>query len=213
LAIENVVKSRVKARSLAFETLTVAQCLTKPQKKAGDSNLQIVLAERPTGVIIPRKTFHQKITPIPKLEDVQDGQILVQNMYLSLDPAMRGWLVGAWRRRSKCRPGQTEKIILTLVMIQIKDTMFLPSRSARSCAGRSSGKSPLRRIGEYMVSFTGRSEYSIVSPDRFLIYESMHENPHITDYLSAPSPTGLDAYFGMLKIGDPLDFSQASYLY
>lgn len=57
-------------------------------------NLSVVLAERPTGAIIPGQTFHQKTTPIPSPADLQDGQILVETVYLSLDPAMRGWLNG-----------------------------------------------------------------------------------------------------------------------
>lgn len=57
-------------------------------------NLQVVLAERPEGDIIPGQTFHQKITPAPTADDHKDGEILIENIYLSLDPAMRGWLNG-----------------------------------------------------------------------------------------------------------------------
>jgi NADPH-dependent curcumin reductase CurA len=57
-------------------------------------NLSIVLAERPTGEIIPGTTFHQKVSPAPTPADLKDGEILVEALYLSLDPAMRGWLNG-----------------------------------------------------------------------------------------------------------------------
>jgi NADPH-dependent curcumin reductase CurA len=57
-------------------------------------NLSIVLAERPTTDIIPGQTFTQKSSPAPTPADLQDGQILVETLYLSLDPAMRGWLRG-----------------------------------------------------------------------------------------------------------------------
>lgn len=57
-------------------------------------NLSIVLAERPTGDIIPGQTFHQKVTPAPTAADLKDGEILVEALYLSLDPAMRSWLNG-----------------------------------------------------------------------------------------------------------------------
>lgn len=55
-------------------------------------NLSVVLAERPVDDIIPGTTFHQKVTSAPKAEDLKDGQILVEVLYLSLDPAMRGWM-------------------------------------------------------------------------------------------------------------------------
>ena len=57
-------------------------------------NLSIVLAERPTGDVIPGQTFHQKRTPLPSPADLKNGEILVENLYLSLDPAMRGWMQG-----------------------------------------------------------------------------------------------------------------------
>lgn len=57
-------------------------------------NHQVVLAERPKADIEPGKTFRLETTPIPTEADLKDGEILVENLYLSLDPAMRGWLNG-----------------------------------------------------------------------------------------------------------------------
>lgn len=57
-------------------------------------NLSIVLAERPTGDVIPGQTFNQKRTPAPTAADLKDGEVLVETLYLSLDPAMRGWMSG-----------------------------------------------------------------------------------------------------------------------
>ena len=57
-------------------------------------NLAFVLNERPKGDIVPGVTFHRKTSPIPTPEDVKDGEILVETLYLGLEPAMRGWLDG-----------------------------------------------------------------------------------------------------------------------
>lgn len=57
-------------------------------------NLSYVLAERPTDEIIVGRTLAQKRSPMPSAADLQDGQILVEVLYLSLDPAMRGWMTG-----------------------------------------------------------------------------------------------------------------------
>lgn len=50
----------------------------------GRDNVSIVLAERPTGDIVPDKTFKQQVTPAPTPSDLKDGQILVESLYLSL---------------------------------------------------------------------------------------------------------------------------------
>ena len=57
-------------------------------------NVSVVLAERPVENIIPGKTFERKVEPAPTAADLKDGEILVESLYLSLDPAMRGWLKG-----------------------------------------------------------------------------------------------------------------------
>ena len=61
-------------------------------------NLTYVLAERPTGDIIPGRTFKAERGPAPTADDLKDGEILVESLYLSLDPAMRGWLNGTSAR-------------------------------------------------------------------------------------------------------------------
>ena len=52
------------------------------------------LAKRPKDKIIPGETFNTKTNEIPQKFDLKDGEVLFQTLYLSLDPAMRGWLNG-----------------------------------------------------------------------------------------------------------------------
>lgn len=54
----------------------------------------VVLAQRPKSVIVPGETFAVKENPIITEADLKDGQVLVETLYLSLDPAMRAWLNG-----------------------------------------------------------------------------------------------------------------------
>ena len=54
----------------------------------------VVLAKRPKADIVPGETFSLKENPILSEGDLKDGQVLVEALYLSLDPAMRGWLNG-----------------------------------------------------------------------------------------------------------------------
>jgi NADPH-dependent curcumin reductase CurA len=55
----------------------------------GELNHQIRLAARPIG--LPKRSdwqFTEKPVPEPR----RDGEVLAKVLYLSLDPAMRGWL-------------------------------------------------------------------------------------------------------------------------
>jgi NADPH-dependent curcumin reductase CurA len=52
------------------------------------------LAKRPKSEIVPGETFELKQHSTPKESDLKDGQVIFQSLYLSLDPAMRGWLNG-----------------------------------------------------------------------------------------------------------------------
>ena len=51
-------------------------------------NKQLVLAKRPVG-LPTADTWNLVTSPIPTPEE---GQVVIQQMYISLDPAMRGWL-------------------------------------------------------------------------------------------------------------------------
>lgn len=61
---------------------------------ASAENISLVLAERPRENIIPNQTFKKEVKSAPTEADLKDGQVLVETLYLSIDPAMRGWLNG-----------------------------------------------------------------------------------------------------------------------
>jgi NADPH-dependent curcumin reductase CurA len=54
----------------------------------------VVLAKRPKNTIVPGETFTIKSKRVPTKADLKDGEVIFQTLYLSLDPAMRGWLNG-----------------------------------------------------------------------------------------------------------------------
>ena len=51
-------------------------------------NRQFTLAARPQGMV-KRSDFAYAETPVP---EPREGEVLVQTRYISLDPAMRGWM-------------------------------------------------------------------------------------------------------------------------
>lgn len=54
----------------------------------------VVLASRPKDNIIPGETFKIVTNPAPQASNLKDGEVIIEALYLSLDPAMRGWLRG-----------------------------------------------------------------------------------------------------------------------
>lgn len=152
-------------------------------------SLSLVLAERPSGPIIPGQTFHQKRTPIPSASSLQDGQVLLETLYLSLDPAMRGWLDDV---RSYVPP------------VQIGETMR-GSVIARVLAS----KSPRAAAGDLVVASTGWRETAVAGPKDFeTLAEIFSGAPpergfKVTDLQGVLGMTGLTAYFGMETIGKP----------
>lgn len=52
------------------------------------------LASRPKDEIVPGETFRLQSNTAPKASDLKDGEVIFKTLYLSLDPAMRGWLNG-----------------------------------------------------------------------------------------------------------------------
>lgn len=147
------------------------------------TNLAIHLAKRPTGEIIPGTTFTHKTTPAPTAADLKDGQILVEVLYLSLDPALRPQLDD---RRSYVPP------------VQIGEVMRGVSAS-RVIASTSK----LAQPGDFVFATTGWTQYKILSDGQF---EPASQFPGLRDpqdMLSALGLTSITAWVGMTTIGNP----------
>lgn len=53
----------------------------------------VTLAQRPKANIVPGETFtFNKNNRAPSANDLKDGEVIFETNYLSVDPAMRGWL-------------------------------------------------------------------------------------------------------------------------
>ncbi|CAH0057543.1 unnamed protein product [Clonostachys solani] len=146
-------------------------------------NLSIHLAERPKGDIIPGTTFSQKRTPIPSPADLKDGEILVETLYLSLDPAMRTYL----------NPGGSYMAPVPIggIMRGMTVCRVLASKSKRAAAG------------DFVSGNTGWTEHAVLGEKDF---EPTSRFPGLRDpqdMLSVLGPTGVTAWYGMTQIGDP----------
>jgi NADPH-dependent curcumin reductase CurA len=141
------------------------------------TNHQFRLVARPVGM--PKDSDWQ-FTEEP-VREPSDGEVLVRIFYLSLDPAMRGWMND---RKSYIAP------------VGIGEVM-------RAGAGGRviKSKNPRFAVGDHVVGMLGVQEYA-VSDGKGLVRVDTGLAP-LPVYLSALGMTGMTAYFGLLDIGKP----------
>lgn len=142
------------------------------------ANRQVRLRSRPSGI---PEAEHFEIVEAP-LPDLSDGQVLVRNIYLSVEPAMRGWVSAV--------ANYSEPVALGAVM--------------RSLAvGRvESSRHPDFRPGEYVTGMFGWQDYAAV--DAKTIQRKVVETGlPISTSLGVLGLNGLTAYFALLDVGQP----------
>lgn len=136
---------------------------------------QVLLKERPTG-LTDDQTWEYVSTDLPGLED---GQFLIQIDYLSIDPAMRGWLNDV---RSYVPPVQIGEVMRALGIGTIRE-----SRHDQFA------------VGETVVGIFGASDYAISDgKDVTRADLSVADAPTWLGTLGMP---GMTAYFGLLDVG------------
>ncbi|MCY1291055.1 putative NADP-dependent oxidoreductase YfmJ [compost metagenome] len=140
-------------------------------------NRQFLLAQRPVGPA-SRETFSYVETPVG---EPGPGQVLVENLYLSLDPAMRGWMNDA---RSYIAP-----VALGEVMRALGVGKVLASRH------------PEFKAGDHICGVVGVQDYFLGEPRDFQKVDP-NQAP-LPLYLSALGMTGMTAYFALLDVGQP----------
>jgi NADPH-dependent curcumin reductase CurA len=140
-------------------------------------NREIRLKRRPTGMPAPGD-FELVETPIPT---PASGQVLVRNVYMSVDPYMRGRMVD---RESYVPP------------FQIGETL---SGGAVGQVVSSNGNSAFK-AGDYVNNFSGWREWFVTSGG-----ELTKIDPNLAPlsaYLGTFGMPGLTAYAGLLKVGE-----------
>lgn len=141
-------------------------------------NRQWRLASRPEG-LIDESNFTWTEEPVPTLAD---GEILIRNIYLSLDPTQRGWAA-----RDSYMPA-----------VPIGDVMrsFAAGRVEES-------RNPNFAPGDLVQGLFGWQDYAKVDAAGAARVTKIPQGVPLTTSLSALGLTGLTAYFGLLDIGRP----------
>ncbi|MEZ4826646.1 MAG: NADP-dependent oxidoreductase [Bacteroidia bacterium] len=141
------------------------------------NNRQFRLAARPFG--LPKRT-DWAVTDIP-VSEPGEGQLLAEVMYISLDPAMRGWMDD---RKSYLPPLAIGEVMRAGAVGKV-----IASKNARF------------REGDYVYGSLGVQQYA-VSDGKGLTKVDATLMP-LTKYLGVLGIAGLTAYFGLLDICSP----------
>ncbi len=140
-------------------------------------NRQVRLAARPVGM--PKAsdwTFVDAAVPEPK-----GGEILVENLYLSLDPAMRGWLGEA---RSYMPPVAVGEVMRAVT-------------AARVVASRH----PQFAAGDHVTGLFGVQQLAVADGDGAHLTRVDPSLAPLPVWLGALGLPGMTAYLGLLDVG------------
>ena len=141
-------------------------------------NHQFKLIARPQGNV-KRSDFSYTSEPV---RDPADGEIVVKNLYISLDPAMRGWM-------NESKASYIPPVGLGEVMRAIAVGVVVAS------------KNPQFAMGDHVNGLLGVQEYAYSNGQGLTKVD-----PKIAPlplYLSTLGMPGLTAYFGLLEVGKP----------
>lgn len=144
-------------------------------------NHQIRLAARPVGFPKESDWLH---TAEP-LRELNEGEILVKTLFISIDPAIRGWMNGG---KSYIRP------------VEINEVM-----RAGGIGIVIASKSDQFQVGQHLSGSLGAQEYWIgMANDKYAGFYSIDPNlAPLPSYLNALGMPGITAYFGLLDVGQP----------
>lgn len=140
---------------------------------------QWILSEKPTDfpqLSGPSQTFTLKTASLPS---IQEDQVLVKCLYISNDPAQRGWI------KKGLDPDR-----LYVPPVQKGEVM-----RARAVAEVVESKSPKFKPGDKVLAFMGWVEYAVQDAEACQACERL-PGLSVTHYLGAFGLTGLTAYYG-----------------
>lgn len=142
-----------------------------------DTNTQVKLINRPEG--LPKASdFSIETNPIAS---PKEGEVLIKNHYISLDPAMRGWMRDV---KSYIPPVELGAVMRAGAVGEILESKIEGYEK-----------------GDYVVNWAGVQKYGISD------IQGLHKvDPRLVPlpkYLGALGMPGMTAYFGLLEIGKP----------
>ena len=140
------------------------------------TNRRQILVERPTG-LPTAATWRLEEAPVP---DPAPGQIVIRNHYVSLDPAMRGWLNDT---RSYIPPVQLGEVMRAGTVGEVV----------------AANDHPKFAVGDTVTGWGGVQEYTLTDGTNF--YQVDPRLAPLPTYIGTLGMPGMTAYFGILEVG------------
>jgi NADPH-dependent curcumin reductase CurA len=140
------------------------------------TNRSLVLRRRPEG-LVEADDFELVTTPLPELED---GDALMQVLYLSMDATVRTWL------------NRGEGYLPAVELGEVVRCSGIGRVVASRC--------PAYEVGAIVYGLPGWTEYGVCRDDLFS--NKVAAGTALRPMLSVYGATGAAAYFGLLEIGE-----------
>ena len=138
-------------------------------------NKQIKLAKRPEGLPKPETWTLEENS----LREINEGEILIKNYFLSLDPAMRGWINSSRSYIPPVQIGEVMRAGTVGEIIKSKNKSF--------------------ELGTFVSGWGGVQEFTISDGLGFYKVDVKKSPPE--RYIGTLGMPGMTAYFGILDEG------------
>ncbi|MEI4487397.1 NADP-dependent oxidoreductase [Frigidibacter sp. MR17.14] len=148
-----------------------------PTPSLPPQNRQVLLVNRPTGIAAP-EDFRIESAPVP---EPAEGQILVRNLYLSVDPAQRGWAADVANYSGPVPLGTPMRALAVAVVL--------------------ASRSPELAKGEIVYGFFGWQDYAAVPPSAVL--HRCREDLPLEAFGSLLGINGITAWVALTALGRP----------
>ncbi len=138
-------------------------------------NKQLLFVKRPEGEA-NASTWSLETNPIP---EIGEGQILVKQHYVSLDPAMRGWMNDS---KSYIAPMEIGSVMRAGAVGEVVES-----------------KNPKFQVGQYVVGTGGVQQYAATDGKGY--YPVDPKMAPLPTYIGTLGMPGMTAYFGITEVG------------
>ena len=142
-------------------------------------NRKWILKERPSGLV--KDSDFELVTEV--LPKINEGEILLENLYLSFDPTQRGWLNDV---PGYLPPVQIGEVIRSGGIGKVIDS-----------------NNPEYKTGDLTFGLIGWQTHCLTKPnvdDRFRVVPDLLPIPTMLNVMGS---TGITAYYGLIELGKP----------
>ena len=142
-------------------------------------NRKWILKERPSGLV--KDSDFELVTEV--LPKINEGEILLENLYLSFDPTQRGWLNDM---PGYLPPVQIDEVVRSGGIGRVIDS-----------------KNSDYKTGDLTFGLVGWQTHCLIKPsveDRFRVVPDLLPMPTMLNVMGS---TGITAYYGLVELGKP----------